>query len=161
MVFVQEGICSFIITSFKLFSPFIIISEETYKCLMKKLKTPSSGKMLWLTRLLWCNPYINFFSALLPVPICNLIWQLNLVICISFTHDIPLIILKRHFWVSFYYFNWRTVTLLINIVVASTTLWHESDTGAHVSPDPKPPLPSPSPPHPSGLSQSTSFECPA
>ena len=37
--------------------------------------------------------------------------------------------------------------------------WHESATGVHVSPIPKP-LPPPSPSHPSGLSQCTSFECP-
>ena len=38
---------------------------------------------------------------------------------------------------------------------------HESATGAHVSPAPiLNPTPPPSPPHPSGLSQSTVFECP-
>ena len=38
---------------------------------------------------------------------------------------------------------------------------HESATGAHLSSHPEPPSPLPSQPHPSGLSQSTSFECPA
>ena len=37
--------------------------------------------------------------------------------------------------------------------------WHESVTGAHVSPS-WTSLPHPSPSHPSGLSQCTSFECP-
>ena len=37
---------------------------------------------------------------------------------------------------------------------------HESPTGTHVSPHPEP-IPPPSPSHPSGLSQCTSFECPA
>ena len=37
---------------------------------------------------------------------------------------------------------------------------HESATGAHVSPTWNS-LPPPSPPHPSGLSQSTGYECPA
>ena len=38
---------------------------------------------------------------------------------------------------------------------------HDSAMGAHVSPNPEPPLPSLSPLHPSGLFQSTGFECPA
>ena len=38
---------------------------------------------------------------------------------------------------------------------------HESATGAHLSSHPEPPSHLPSQPHPSGLSQSTSFECPA
>ena len=89
---------------------------------------------MWLTRLWWCNPYIKLFSAFLPVPICNFIWQLNLVICIPFTHDIPLTILKRHFrFFKNYLFQLETIALLINIVVASATLQHESATGAHVS----------------------------
>ena len=37
----------------------------------------------------------------------------------------------------------------------------ESAMDAHVSPNPEPPSPPPSPPHPSGLSQSIDFECPA
>ena len=37
---------------------------------------------------------------------------------------------------------------------------HESAMGVHVSHHPEPPLLPPSPPHLSGLSQSTSFECP-
>ena len=37
---------------------------------------------------------------------------------------------------------------------------HESATGAHVSPHSEPSIPPPSAPRPSGLSQSTSFECP-
>ena len=38
---------------------------------------------------------------------------------------------------------------------------HESAMNVHVSHQPEPPLPPPSSPHPSGLSQSTSFGCPA
>ena len=38
---------------------------------------------------------------------------------------------------------------------------HELATGAHVSPNPEPPLPPPSPPNPSGFSQNTDFEYPA
>ena len=38
--------------------------------------------------------------------------------------------------------------------------WHESAMAAHMSPILNP-LPLPSPPHPSGLSRSTDFECPA
>ena len=38
---------------------------------------------------------------------------------------------------------------------------HESAMGAHGSPHPGPPYHLPPPPHPSELSQSTSFECPA
>ena len=40
-------------------------------------------------------------------------------------------------------------------MVVFATLWHESATGAHVSPHLEHPLPPPSPPQPSGLSQST------
>ena len=57
------------------------------------------------------------------------------------------------------YFNWRPITLQhCGGFVIHT---HESATGVHVFPHPEPPLLTPSPPHPSGLSQSTSFECPA
>ena len=38
--------------------------------------------------------------------------------------------------------------------------WPESAIGAHMSPPSLTPLPPPSPPYPSGLPQSTSFECP-
>ena len=38
---------------------------------------------------------------------------------------------------------------------------HELAMGAHGSPHPGPPYHLPPPPHPSELSQSTSFECPA
>ena len=57
------------------------------------------------------------------------------------------------------YFNWRLITLQhCGGFVIHT---HESATNVHVFPHPEPPLLTPSPPHPSGLSQSTSFECPA
>ena len=49
----------------------------------------------------------------------------------------------------------------LDIVVAFAMHRHESATGTHVSPHPEPLLLLPSPPHRSGLSQSTSFECPA
>ena len=51
--------------------------------------------------------------------------------------------------------------MLYHIVVVYATHRHESATGTRVSPDPESPLPTPSSPQPSGLSQSTGFECPA
>ena len=50
--------------------------------------------------------------------------------------------------------------MFYNIVMVFTIHQHESAMGAHVSPHPGPP-PVSSPPHPSGLSRSTGFECPA
>ena len=46
-------------------------------------------------------------------------------------------------------------------MVVFATHRHKSATGAHVSRHPEPHLLPPSPPYPSGLSQSTGFECPA
>ena len=53
------------------------------------------------------------------------------------------------------------LSLLYKIVVIFAIHWHESPMGVLVSPPILSPLPPPSPPHPSGLSQSTSFACPA
>ena len=53
------------------------------------------------------------------------------------------------------YFNWGIITLQYYDGFAIHR--HESATGAHVSLHPEPP----SPLHPSGLSQSTRFKCPA
>ena len=53
------------------------------------------------------------------------------------------------------------MVLLYNIMVFSPIYWYESAIGAHVFPQSWTPLLPSSPPHPSGLSQSTDFECPA
>ena len=47
------------------------------------------------------------------------------------------------------------------MLVAPATYQHESATGAHLPPPILNTLPQPTPPHPSGVSKSTGFECPA
>ena len=51
--------------------------------------------------------------------------------------------------------------LLYNNVVVFPILRHKSAMGVHVFPHPELPFHPPSPLHPSGLSQSTGYECPA
>ena len=73
-------------------------------------------------------------------------------VCYSFHFFTHLFAMKWWDWMpwskvfecwGFIYFNWRLITY--NIVV-SAIHWHESATGVHVSPHPKPPFPLP--PHP-------------
>ena len=67
--------------------------------------------------------------------------------------------MKQLLFYLFIYFNWRLITLQYcgGFCHSSTWIRHGYTCVLH----PEPPLPPPSPPHPSGLSQSTSLECPA
>ena len=59
----------------------------------------------------------------------------------------------------FIYFNWRIITL--QYCDGFAMLQYELAIGIHISPPCWTLLPPPSPPHPSRLSQSTGFGCPA
>ena len=65
----------------------------------------------------------------------------------------------NHFFKKLIYLNWRWITLLYCGRFCHTLTWVSH--GCTCVPHPELPLLPPSPSHPSGLSQCTSFECPA